>query len=120
MTTAGMEGRPGREAERGPSARALTLNLIALLVLAGLSLVLRFAHLGGYSFLAALLIATIKAALVAIVFMELLHEKPTVRFAIATGVTLFALLVVLVLADVLTRTTPPLSNPPGTAQRYHG
>ncbi len=109
-----------QHAEEGPSPRALTYTLIALLVLAGLSLALRFAHLGGFSFLAALLIAVIKASLVAVVFMEFLHEKPTVRFAFATGLSLFALLVVLLVADVLTRTIPPLSNPPGTAQRYHG
>jgi cytochrome c oxidase subunit 4 len=111
---------PERSVVEGPSPRALTYNLIALLLLAGSSLVLRFAHLGSFSFLAALLIAVIKALLVAFVFMEILHEKPTVRFAFATGVSLFALLVVLLVADVLTRTVPPLRNPPGTAERDHG
>ncbi len=113
-------GFPTRAAEQGASARALTYALIALLLLAGLSLVLRFAHLGSYSFLAALVIAAVKAVIVALVFMEFWHEKPTVRFAFAAGLSLFALLLSLIVADILTRAIPPLSNPPGTAQRYHG
>jgi cytochrome c oxidase subunit 4 len=109
-----------RAKEHGASTRTLTVTLVALLVLAGLSLVLRYAHLGSFSFLAALLIALVKAVIVAFVFMELGHEKPSARFAFAAGLSLFALLVVLVVSDVLTRTIPPLSNPPGTAERYHG
>lgn len=117
MTTGRVE--PGAK-EHGASPRALTVTLAILLLLAGLSLVLRFAHLGSYSFLAALVIAVVKAVLVAFVFMELWHEKPSARFAFVTGLSLFALLLALVVADILTRTVPPLSNPPGTAQRYHG
>ena len=40
--------------------------------------------------------------------------------AFLAGLTLFTLMLVLVVADVLTRGTPPLQAPPGTAQRYHG
>jgi cytochrome c oxidase subunit 4 len=104
----------------GSSVRALTWNVVALLLLAGLSLVLRFAHLGSFGFLAALVIAVVKAVLVAVIFMELWREKPTARFAFAAGLSLFALLLTLVVADVVTRAIPPLQNPPGTAQRYHG
>jgi cytochrome c oxidase subunit 4 len=118
-------GHPGEPArprprDRGPSAKALFAVLVALLVLAGISLALRFAHIGSYSFPVALGIAAIKAVLVALFFMELIHEKGTVRFAILTGVSLFTLLMVLVVADVLTRSVPPLKNPPGTAERYDG
>ena len=121
MTTGPAEPRhAGGAKEHGASPRALTLTLVALLVLAGLSLVLRFAHLGSYGFLAALVIAVVKAVLVALVFMELWQEKPSARFAFAAGLSLFALLLALVVADILTRTIPPLSNPPGTAQRVHG
>jgi len=34
--------------------------------------------------------------------------------------SLFAVLVALILADVLTRPVAPLRNPPGTAERYRG
>jgi caa(3)-type oxidase subunit IV len=67
-----------------------------------------------------MLIAVIKALLVAILFMELLHERASVRFAFAAALSLFALLLVLVVADVLTRRVPPLRNPPGMADRYYG
>jgi cytochrome c oxidase subunit 4 len=106
--------------EEGSSLKALTLSLIALLLLAGLSLVLRFAHLGDAGFFVALGIAFVKAVIVAILFMELWHEKPTVRFAFGAGLSLFALFLSLVVADVVTRATPPLENPPGTAPRAHG
>ena len=104
----------------GTSARGLAYTLLALLLLAGLSLALRFAQLGSFSFPAALGIAAVKAVLVAIFFMELMTEKVTVRFAFLAGLMLFSLMLVLVVADVLTRSTPPLRAPPGTAQRYHG
>jgi cytochrome c oxidase subunit 4 len=104
----------------GTSARGLAYTLLALLLLAGLSLALRFAQLGSFSFPVALGIAALKALLVAIFFMELLTEKATVHFAFLAGLTLFTLMLVLIVADVLTRGTPPREAPPGTAQRYHG
>lgn len=109
-----------QEETQKSSAKELLLVFIALMVLAGISLALRFAHLGSFSFPVALGIALVKALLVAIFFMEILHEKVTVRFAFVTCLSLFALLMVLTVADVLTRPIPPLQNPPGTAQRYHG
>ena len=102
------------------SARGLLLTLVALLVLAAFSLAMRFANLGGYGFLVGLGVAVLKAALVAVFFMELLAEKATVRFAFATCLAVFALLLAFVLADILTRPVPPLQNPAGTAQRHRG
>jgi cytochrome c oxidase subunit 4 len=105
---------------RETSARGLAYTLLALLLLAALSLALRFAQLGSFSFPVALGIAVLKALLVAIFFMELLTERATVRFAFVTGLALFALMLTLVIADVLTRSPPVLTAPPGTAQRYRG
>jgi cytochrome c oxidase subunit 4 len=102
------------------SARGLLLTLVALLLLAAFSLAMRFAHLGALSYPVGLGIAAIKAVLVVVFFMELLTEKATVRFAFVTCLSLFALLLALVVADVLTRGVPPLRNPPGTADRYRG
>jgi cytochrome c oxidase subunit 4 len=118
--TSESEHQHAHERNRGPSAKTLFVVLVVLLVLAGISLALRFAHIGSFSFPVALGIATIKAVLVAFFFMELLHEKGAVRFAFLTGLSLFALLMVFVIADVLTRSVPPLKAPPGTAERYHG
>ena len=105
---------------RETSARGLALTLLALLVLAGFSLTMRFVHIGAASYLVGLGVAAIKAALVLVFFMEILVEKATVRLAFAVCLSLFALLLALVLADVLTRSVPPLQNPPGSAQRYRG
>jgi len=105
---------------RPTSARGLTLTLMALLSLAGFSLAMRFAHIGAASYGVGLGVAAIKAALVVVFFMEILVEKATVRLAFAVCLSLFSLLLALVLADVLTRATPPLPNPPGSAQRYRG
>lgn len=103
-----------------PTPRALLLTLLALLVLAGASLLFRFAHLGDFSFAVALGIALIKAILVAVVFMEITLEKPTARFAFGACLSLFALMISLLVADVLTRSPPPLGTPPGTEARYRG
>lgn len=103
-----------------PSPRGLLLTLVALLVLAGASFGFRFAHLGDLSFPVALGIALVKAVLVAVVFMEIAIEKPTVRFAFAACLSLFALMLALLVADVLTRSPAPLANPPGTEARYRG
>lgn len=105
---------------RETSARGLLLTLIALLLLAGFSLVMRFAHIGGFSFLVGMGVAVIKAALVAVFFMEILTEKVTARFAFVTCLSLFALLLTFVIADVISRPIPPLRDPPGTGQRYRG
>ncbi|HTQ44264.1 MAG TPA: cytochrome C oxidase subunit IV family protein [Polyangiaceae bacterium] len=105
---------------REPTPRALLLTLVALLVLAGVSLAFRFAHLGDFGFAVALGIAAIKAVLVGLVFMEITVEKPTVRFAFAACLSLFALMIALLVADIVTRSPPPLGTPPGTEARYKG
>lgn len=102
------------------SARGLTLTLVALLSLAGLSLALRYAHLGTFGVPVALLIAAVKAALVAVFFMEILVEHVTVRFAMSTGIILLGILLALIAADVVTREPAPLTNPPGTETRTLG
>jgi cytochrome c oxidase subunit 4 len=105
---------------RETSARGLFFNLVALMALAALSLVFRFAHLGGWGYPVALGIAVVKALLVIVFFMEVLTEKVTSRFAFVAALALFALFIALVLADIVTRSVPPLRSPPGTAERARG
>ena len=116
-------GERDRRPEGGPhgetSALGLLGTLVALLVLAGVSLALRFAHLGGAGFAVALGIALAKAFLVALFFMEILTERATVRLAFLAGLALFVLFMGLVVADVVTRSAPPW-EPPGVEPRYRG
>jgi cytochrome c oxidase subunit 4 len=105
---------------RETSARGLLINLVALLVLAGTSLGLRFADLGDAGFPVAMAIAAVKAVLVAVFFMEIAAEKPSIGLAFAAGVMFVAVLVVFVVADIVTRPVPPLADPPGTAPRTYG
>jgi len=102
------------------SAVSLASTLVALLALAGLSLALRYAHLGAFGLPVAMIIAAAKAVLVAVFFMEILVERVTVRLAMSTGIVLVGILLALIAADILTRETPPLSNPPGTEPRDRG
>jgi cytochrome c oxidase subunit 4 len=106
--------------EESASARALFVTWLVLMVLAGLSLGLRFAHLGSLGMLAALGIAAVKAILVGLVFMELAFEKPSIRFAFAAGLFMIALMLALMIGDVVTRADPPLQDPPGTEPRARG
>jgi caa(3)-type oxidase subunit IV len=108
------------EAERQPSARALLAAWIGIVLLGALSLGLRFAHLGGLGFAVALGIAIVQAGLLALFFMDLWYEVATVRLAFGASLALLAILLALVAADVLTRSDPPLDNPPGTAWRIRG
>jgi cytochrome c oxidase subunit 4 len=94
-----------------PSARALFFNWVALMALAALSLVLSFAKLGDVGFVVALLIAIVKAALVALVFMELVAERFTVRIVFVTAAAFVGLLIAGMVADVALRTTPVLTPP---------
>jgi cytochrome c oxidase subunit 4 len=108
------------EVEKTVSSRALFLNLLALLTLAGISFALRFAHLGNLGMPVALGIALVKAVLVAMVFMELAFEKPSIRFAFAAGLAMIAIMLSLMIADVVTRAVPPLQDPAGTEPRDFG
>jgi cytochrome c oxidase subunit 4 len=102
------------------SATGLLFTLAGLLVLAAASLGFRFAHLGPGGVVVAMVIAVTKAVLVAVFFMEIGGEKPSVRFAFVAGIVLVALLLSLTVADVVTRGAPPLTAPPGMAQRDVG
>ena len=102
------------------SARGLHLTLLALLLLAAFSLAMRFAHLGTAGYFVGLGVALVKAVLVGVFFMEIFAERAIVRLAFVACLSLFALLLALILADILTRPVPPLQSPPGTAQRARG
>ena len=92
--------------------RTYALVALALFVLAGASFALSFVHLGAMTVPVAMAISLAKALLVAIFFMELIAQRFVNRFAVIGALTMILLLVGLMLADVATRSVPPLL-PPG-------
>ena len=84
----------------------------ALMFFAGLSFFLSFLDLGVMTVPVAMLISLIKALLVAIFFMELIEQRFVNRFVLIGAAAFVVLLISLMVADVLTRGTPPLL-PPG-------
>jgi cytochrome c oxidase subunit 4 len=94
-----------RAASRG---RTNVLVWLALMALAAASFGLSFVDLGGATVPVALTIATLKALLVALFFMELLDQRFTNRAVLIAALAFVVLLASLMGADVLTRDPPPL------------
>ena len=84
---------------------------VALMLLAGLSFALSFADLGVATVPVAMLISLAKATLVAAFFMELVEQRFVNRFVLVAAAAFVVLLITLMVADVLTRGTPPLLVP---------
>lgn len=93
--------RPERRIGR-PSVD-LVLCWIGLLALLGLTVALSYQPLASFNFPVAMTIATIKAGLVAAIFMELRHRSGIIRAFAAAGFFWLAILLWLGLMDFLTR-----------------
>jgi cytochrome c oxidase subunit 4 len=85
------------------TARTTLFVWIALLALATLSYGLSFLALGTAGVIVTLGIAVAKAVLIAAYFMHLIEQGSPSRWAFAVGLTLAAILLVMVGADVLSR-----------------
>src|SRR5689334_6404734 len=81
---------------------------LALLFLALVTTLLDFVELGPLHTAAALGIAAIKAILVAVFFMGLIHSAPLMRVALAAGVLWLGILIMLTLGDYITRGWVPV------------
>ncbi|MBN9147978.1 MULTISPECIES: cytochrome C oxidase subunit IV family protein [unclassified Nitrobacter] len=81
----------------------LVLCWIGLLALLGLTVTLSYQPLASFNFPVAMTIATIKAGLVAAIFMELRHRSGIIRAFAAAGFFWLAILLWLGLMDFLTR-----------------
>ncbi len=91
--------------------RALVLSWLALLILLGSTVTLAYQPLGQFNSVIALTIATLKAALVAAVFMELGERRSlTIAFA-AAGFFWLGIMFWLVFSDYLTRPNFPPQPP---------
>lgn len=87
----------------GREGRRLWAVLVALLLLALASWGLAHASLGPWSAPLALLIAALKASLVALIFMRLTEQGTAARFAIGIAFGFIGLLSALVATDVWLR-----------------
>jgi cytochrome c oxidase subunit 4 len=85
------------------SRRTYLLIDVALLVLAGTTIGVAHLNLGGWNAPVALLIAVVKAALIALFFMELKFSSPLVRIVGLAAVLWLGILMVGTLDDFLTR-----------------
>ena len=92
-----------------PSARTYVIVFVALMALAGTTYALGEGKLGAASLPVAMLIATVKAALVLLFFMHLKEHKGAARVAMAIAVFFVLMLVGGSISDVATRYAP--ANP---------
>lgn len=101
----------------GNAGRKYVFTLIALLILTGITVLVAQFDLGEANVAAAVLIATIKASIVALIFMHLLHDKPMNAVILCTAFTMLGLLFLFSFMDSSTRITPMPMNgmaPAGT------
>lgn len=87
----------------GPSLRTLLVVYGLLLVFAAATTGLAFLPLGAWSLAAAMIVAGVKAVLVALYFMHLRHAAKLTWVLAGTGLYTLGILFVLTLNDVNTR-----------------
>jgi cytochrome c oxidase subunit 4 len=97
-------------------ARHVVGAWIGLIVLTTISAGITHARLGDPGFAVALVIATVKASLVALVFMELIEARFSTRIVLVVVALTVALLVTMVTLDPLTRHTFPAAEEQGREQ----
>jgi len=85
------------------SVRTYAFTWATLLALTLLTSVMGLLDLGTFNMVAAVLIALIKASLIAAIFMHAFFGAKLVRIVVASGVMWFLILIGLTLADYLTR-----------------
>lgn len=85
------------------SATTYIFTLLGLLALTLLTSLLALVDLGKFSFVAGVVIAALKASLIASFFMHALYETKLVRVVMAGGVIWFLIMISLTLGDYLTR-----------------
>jgi cytochrome c oxidase subunit IV len=83
--------------------RTYIIVWVALLILTGVTVAVSYLHLGMLNAAVALLIASVKAALVALYFMHLRHENRLVRAFALVPFFFLALIILGTLSDTLFR-----------------
>ena len=85
------------------SVRHYTFTWLGLLFLTLVTSVIGTVDLGLFNLIIGLILATMKASLIAFIFMHALYESKLVRVVLAGGVVWFLILISLTLGDYLTR-----------------
>jgi cytochrome c oxidase subunit 4 len=100
------------EHTQNPKAEAAVYakTLITLLILTAITVAASYVNFGAMNVVVALTIATIKATLVALFFMHLLHDKPVNGLIAATGFLFLGLFLMFTLLDFDSRENPQPFN----------
>lgn len=92
------------------SIKTYTFTWLSLLVLTLITTLVGFVDLGVFTMIIAVGIATLKAAIIAAIFMHALLEAKLVKVVIAGGVVWFLILVTLTMSDYITRGWIPFTT----------
>jgi cytochrome c oxidase subunit 4 len=103
-------------------ARTYTLTLVALLILTAITVGASYINFGAGNVVIALAIATMKACIVALFFMHLLHDRPVNGIIAVTGFLFLGIFLMFDFLDVDSRKdveptnlhTPPAATAPAT------
>jgi cytochrome c oxidase subunit 4 len=85
------------------SRKTYLLTFLSLLALTLLTTLLGFVDMGPFNTVVALLIAAVKASLIAAFFMHALYESKLVRVVLAGGVIWFLILISITMTDYMSR-----------------
>ena len=85
------------------SRKTYFLTFLSLLGLTLLTTLVGFIDMGPFNTIVALLIAAVKASLIAAFFMHALYESKLVRVAMAGGIIWFLILITLTISDYISR-----------------
>jgi len=91
-------------------ARKYLLTLIALLILTAITVGASYIQFGAANVVIALTIATIKAIIVALIFMHLLHDKPVNAVIAVAGFIFLGIFLLFDFLDIDSRTNPQPIN----------
>jgi cytochrome c oxidase subunit 4 len=89
--------------EAAVSIKTYAFIFVTLLVLTATTFLVSGIDLGGMNAVAALVIAMVKALLVALFFMHLRYSRPLMMVAVAAGLLWLGIMITLTLGDFLTR-----------------
>jgi cytochrome c oxidase subunit 4 len=103
----------------GGQPKHFTANLIGLLILTAITVGASYIDFGPANTLIALVIATAKATLVALFFMQLFWDKPVNSIIAVAGFLFLGILLLFTFLDLDTRRDPQPRNMPGMTEKQN-